>query len=77
MFKLLDEWHHSWRLLRDSPALQPNSAEYLHLVVEALRLSFADTLWYTADPSQVTVPVETLLSKDYAAKRRALIDTSR
>ena len=64
-------------MLRDSPALQPNSAEYLHLVVEALRLSFADTLWYTADPSQVTVPVETLLSKDYAAKRRALIDTSR
>lgn len=57
--------------------MRPNSAEYLHLVIEALRLSFADTMWYNADPSHVTVPVQELLSKDYAARRRDLIDPDR
>lgn len=54
-----------------------NSSEYLHTVIEALSLSFADTLWYNADPSKVKVPVSELLHKDYAAKRRALIKPDR
>ena len=54
-----------------------NSSEYLHAVIEALSLSFADTLWYNADPSKVKVPVRELLRKDYAAKRRALIKSDR
>ena len=54
-----------------------NSSEYLHTLIEALSLSFADTLWYTADPSKVKVPVTGLLSKEYAAKRRMLIKPDR
>ena len=57
--------------------MEHNSAEYLHTVIEALSLSFADTLWYNADPSKIQVPVIGLLSKDYAAKRRNLIRQDR
>jgi len=54
-----------------------NSSNYLHLLVEAMQLSFADTTWYCSDPSKVNVPINELLSKDYAAKRRALIKQGR
>ena len=56
-----------------STGIQHNSAEYLHLLIEAMQLSFADTWWYCADPNKVEVPVEGLLSKDYAATRRKLM----
>ena len=54
-------------------AIKHNSTEYLHLLIEAMQLSFADTTWYCTDPCKVNVPVERLLSKDYAAQRRNLI----
>ena len=53
--------------------IEHNSAEYLHLLIEAMQLSFADTWWYCADPNKVEVPVDGLLSKDYAATRRKLM----
>jgi gamma-glutamyltranspeptidase/glutathione hydrolase len=42
-----------------------------------MRLAFADTRWYVADPDVVNVPVEELISKRYAATRRRLLDPDR
>ena len=52
---------------------EPQSAQRYHLLIEAMRLAFADALQHVADPARVAVPVEQLLSKDYAAKLRKLI----
>jgi gamma-glutamyltranspeptidase/glutathione hydrolase len=60
----------------DLAALPPLSAERWHLVVEAMRLAFADALAYVADPAVSPVPVDGLLAPAYLAARRALIDPS-
>ena len=57
--------------------VEHNSPQHLHFLIECLRLAFADTRWYCADPSQVHVPVEELLSKDYAKVRRGHIDPAK
>jgi gamma-glutamyltranspeptidase/glutathione hydrolase len=51
-----------------------NSVTYIHHVAEALKLTFADREQYYADPEFVAVPAEQLLSQEYAAIRRRLID---
>jgi len=61
----------------DLSVLASLSTERLHLVIEALRLAFADSRWYVADPKFSKVPVEELLSKEYANERRKLIDLKR
>jgi gamma-glutamyltranspeptidase/glutathione hydrolase len=48
-----------------------------HLYLEASRLAFADRNAYLADPEYVEAPVQGLMSKDYAARRRELINPSR
>ncbi len=48
-------------------------AETCHLQIEAVKLAFADGQRYITDPRDMMVAVERLLSKDYAAARRALI----
>lgn len=55
----------------------PMSAERWHLMIEAMRVAFADTGWYVADPKFYRVPLDGLLSKQYAAERRGLIHPER
>lgn len=55
-------------------ALQHNSAEYLHLLIEAKKLAYEDRARYYADMQFSDVPVATLISKPYAEKRRALLN---
>ncbi len=61
----------------DLAGQDPLGPERFHLLVETMRLAFADTRWYVADPAVTRVPVADLLSAEYAAKRRALIDPAR
>ena len=58
----------------DIRSLGHNTAPYLHLLAEAMKLSYADREWYYADPDFVGVPQRGLLSKAYADERRKLID---
>jgi gamma-glutamyltranspeptidase/glutathione hydrolase len=62
-------------LLSDSDlaSLDPLGPEFVHLVTEAAKLAFADREAFYGDPDFVDVPLETLLSRDYNAARRALI----
>jgi gamma-glutamyltranspeptidase / glutathione hydrolase len=50
-----------------------NSTDYLHCITEAVKLAFADREAHFGDPRTVDVPIEALLSCDYARKRRELI----
>jgi gamma-glutamyltranspeptidase / glutathione hydrolase len=49
------------------------SAQYLHLFIEAKKLAFEDRARFYADPQFAKIPLAALLSKEYAAKRRASI----
>ena len=61
----------------DLKAMKHNSVDYVHTVVEALKLAYADRDTYYADPQFVQVPGEGLLSKAYAKERAKLIDPKR
>lgn len=54
-----------------------NSAEYLHLFIEAKKLAFADRARFYADPAIEDVPVAELISKEYAARQRKRIDPNK
>jgi gamma-glutamyltranspeptidase/glutathione hydrolase len=58
----------------DLRAMKHNSADYIHTLVEAMKLAFADRDRYYGDPDFASVPADALLAKDYAALRRGLID---
>ena len=53
------------------------SAEYLHVLTEAKKLAFEDRAKFYADPAFNQIPVEQLISKEYAAERRKLIDLNK
>jgi gamma-glutamyltranspeptidase / glutathione hydrolase len=61
----------------DLRAMGRESADYVHVVVEAAKLAFADREQFYGDPQFVDVPLAGLLSEDYAAARRALVDPKR
>src|SRR5437870_1616475 len=58
----------------DLKKMGQNSPAYIHTVTEALKLGFADRDRFYGDPDFVKVPAQELLSKNYAALRRSLID---
>ena len=57
--------------------LEPLGADRIHLLVEAKKLAFADRNRYAGDPAFVSWPLERLISKEHAARRRAEIDPQR
>lgn len=61
----------------DLTAMGPLSADSLHLLLEAKKLAFADRHKYLGDPDHSDVPMEWLLSREYAAQRAARVDMGR
>lgn len=61
----------------DLRSMGHNSAQYIHTVLEAIKLALADREAYYGDPEFVTVPIDGLLSKEYAAERAKLIDPAK
>ncbi|MFO1450269.1 MAG: gamma-glutamyltransferase [Opitutaceae bacterium] len=61
----------------DLRAMGRNSAESLHVMIEAKKLAFEDRARFYADPAFHQTPLAWLLSKDYARERRALIQPDR
>lgn len=61
----------------DLRSMGHNSTDYVHTLIESLKLAMADRDRYYADPDFVKIPTTVLLSKEYAALRRPLIDKER
>ena len=61
----------------DLKAMGHNSPEYLHHLIEAKKLAFADLDRYVADPQHMTVPADRLLTDAFIAQRRARLDPRR
>lgn len=63
----------------DLAAMGENSPEYIHVMAEAIKLAAADRAAWSGDPAFMKsgIPYDTLLSAEYARKRRALIDPQR
>ncbi len=66
----------SLRLLEglDVERMGHNTPDYIHTVVECMKLSYADREFYYGDPEFVDVPLERLLSSEYATQRRGLVE---
>ena len=61
----------------DLKALGLNSADFIHINVEAMKLAMADREKYLGDMDFIKIPYAGLLSKDYARERRKLIDPAK
>jgi len=64
-------------IIKNLLELEHNSAEYIHALIEALRLAFSDSLYYVTDPRYMQVSVEKLLSSEYLAERAKLFDPTK
>jgi gamma-glutamyltranspeptidase/glutathione hydrolase len=69
MLNILEEY--------DIKSMGYGSPEYLHVLIEAKKLAFEDRAKYYADPHFNNIPIKELISKEYAAKRRKLIDPNK
>jgi gamma-glutamyltranspeptidase/glutathione hydrolase len=58
----------------DVSSMDPLSSDYYHLIIECLRLAFADSRYYVADMDFSSIPLKKILSKEYANSRRTLIN---
>ena len=63
-------------ILEGYPDLAADDARRLHLMIEAMKLAYADRATFLGDPASVDAPLARLLSKNYAAKLRARIDAA-
>jgi gamma-glutamyltranspeptidase/glutathione hydrolase len=61
----------------DLASMRTEPVRYYHTLIEAIKIAFADRNRYIADPAFSKAPVETLISKEYAAKRRALLNADK
>ncbi|MBW3598856.1 MAG: gamma-glutamyltransferase family protein, partial [Planctomycetes bacterium] len=61
----------------DLKSLRPGDPKWIHLFAESKKLAFADRAKYYADMAMADVPVDWLISKEYAAQRRKVIDPDR
>ena len=61
----------------DIGSLGHNSPEYLHLLIEAKKIAFSDRDCFVADPEFEEIPIDKLLSKEYAKQCRRKIDSDR
>jgi len=61
----------------DLHSLGHNSTEYLHILTETIKLTFADREAFYGDPKLIDVPIKHLLSKEFAAERKAMIDMNK
>jgi gamma-glutamyltranspeptidase/glutathione hydrolase len=68
---IMEELERTGKIPRFSQA-QHNSAEYLHAVIESLRIAFADAAWWVTDPDAEKVPSKGLLEREYLAERAKL-----
>ena len=60
----------------DFGSMDPNGAEFVHTVIEAMKLAYADREAYYGDPDFSEIPMDVMLSEAYNAERRKLIDGS-
>jgi gamma-glutamyltranspeptidase / glutathione hydrolase len=61
----------------DMKSYGPQSTRALHVMIESIKVAKADIYHYVADPKFSPVPAAGMLSKEYATRRRALIDMAR
>ncbi|OXV09950.1 hypothetical protein Egran_02286 [Elaphomyces granulatus] len=73
---ILEELERTGKITPFSEA-QHNSAEYLHAIIESLRIAFADVNWWVTDPDVERVPTRELISMSYLAERAKLFSPDR
>lgn len=73
---IMEELERTGKIPKFSEA-QHNSAEYLHAVIESLRIAFADASWWVTDPDTEKVPSQGLLAREYLAERANLFSSER